>query len=335
MRDRLTFLLLGLLLLLSLLNFREAFSRFWPFQADHVVREVAWAAGEAVAAGGTDLLLDRRFAVGTGGRLEVQTRHADVEIVPGREGEVHVEILLSGDDLEAARRFYTALRFTVEQEGEAVRIVTRPERRASEENDTGDAHILVRAYIPATFRTAAAIAHGDLTAGVLHGPMTLAATHGDLTTDRLSGPALSLRTTHGDLAARHLEGEAVHLAATHGDIGVEALHAGVFSARATHGDIDLPHTTGSAEVDSRHGDVVLGLAATAGSRIRSQHGDVRLHLPAGLAADVDLAAAHVGLAHGLRFEGMHQEGRATGRLNGGGPLLDARTSHGSIQVAAY
>lgn len=52
--------------------------------------------------------------------------------------------------------------------------------------------------------------------------------------------------------------------------------------------------------------------------------------PTGLAADLELQGEDVTVGRAFGFGGTLTEERASGRLNGGGPRLEARSGDGSV-----
>ena len=61
-------------------------------------------------------------------------------------------------------------------------------------------------------------------------------------------------------------------------------------------------------------------------------GDISITLPENHGADLRLRGDDVRISRSLDFDGRIEDERATGEINGGGPLIEARTSDGEVTV---
>ena len=102
--------------------------------------------------------------------------------------------------------------------------------------------------------------------------------------------------------------------------------------RTSHGDIEVDRISGRTDISNSHGDIEVAFSQLDNAYLRTSHGDVYISAPRSTAADLDLKADRVRIADTYRFEGELKKDRADGHINGGGPRVEARASHGSITL---
>lgn len=288
------------------------------------------------ARGDAERMIDKRFDVAPGDKLVVDVGHADVDIQTTSADEARVEVFLEGRDMQRARRFFEALRFEVEQQGNTVSVTTNQRPSVGWSFDrNGRAHVFVRITIPEHFDARIEVAHGNLTMGSLTGEVDLQMSHGNAHVEALRGEELRFETAHGDLRTARIEGRTVVLHASHGDLDLGAVVAQDLEAEIAHGNIEIDELEGRAEVAGAHGNIDVRLAKSGGLRVHNSHGNVTLVLPPDHPGELRLTASKVRLASSLAFEGTVRDNRADGRINGGGPMLEAHISHGNLTLRTH
>lgn len=340
MKVKLTYILIAILTALGGLNLYQSLKKKLlpektayaveiesarPHKAEHRVHvyTLTDADGETV--------LDERFKVSGDGRLAVDIEHADLTLLNGNRDEVHVVVTVEGDDMDRARELFEEAEFQVEQDGNTVTVTAhRPDRNVWSWDHTGGADIDVTVTVPEHFDLDLKTTHGDVGLATHEGALSLRTSHGDVEARALSGPRIRLETSHGDIEAAHLIGDDITLKTSHGDIELGDVEATSFSARTSHADLEINRLAGRADVTNAHGDIEVALASTDAAYFRTTHGDIVIEAPARFGADLTLKAERVRLGDSFAFDGTLEEDRADGRLNGGGPRLEARTSHGSV-----
>jgi hypothetical protein len=121
------------------------------------------------------------------------------------------------------------------------------------------------------------------------------------------------------------------------------------AAAASAGDVELDGVGGALDVRTAVGDIRIRFApdrdADYASRLEASHGDIELTIPADLPARIEAELRLRGGRYGnedifsafpltretpeTRYGGTL---RSHGPINGGGPLLELRTAHGSIRI---
>jgi DUF4097 and DUF4098 domain-containing protein YvlB len=291
----------------------------------------AMAAVEAPSS--KDVVIDEKFPATSGESLEVKVGHSDVTIKTGPGSGAHVQVIVSGSNMERAREFFEHLKFRVEKNGRTISVTTNPSQRNWSWN-WGRVDIDVLITVPEVFDAHVAVQHGDVQVDRLKGNLSFTTAHGDLQIGSLAGSTAVITTAHGDLEAREIATEKLRLSTAHGDVHIDRLASAAFEATASHGDINIESAEGRAEVSSSHGDISIRFAREVSGEFRNSHGDIEISAPSALAANVDLAGSDVKIAGSYSFEGTQKRDRIEGKINGGGPNLTARTTHGSISLRA-
>lgn len=192
---------------------------------------------------------------------------------------------------------------------------------------------------------------GDIRIDALDGEtVDIHTSDGDLDLGEITGDRITARTSDGNIAARHLIGNA-EIKTSDGDINLDVVNGPGFFARTSDGDITIDElTTDNGTVRTSDGDITIrhaeGDLNVSGSSaeirvnvqkagqvsVSSSDGNITLSIPAGLQADLRLRGDDIRIASGLDFQGRIEGDRADGALNGGGPLIEARTSDGDVTL---
>lgn len=281
-----------------------------------------------------ELMLERAFDVGAGGALEVDVHDADVEVVTGSSGGAQVEIYLRSNNMEWARGIYEQMEFSARLEGNRVIVesgkVPSGTWTSSIRGRWFGVRIMVR--IPQRFDIDLNTADGDVMLGDVDGDVRIETADGDVSVGDIEGPGIWLRTADGDVAAGSLAAPSIEIDTSDGDISV-AVASGRLSADTSDGDIRLRlESAEGASLSSGDGDVDVELVQSAALEISTGDGDVTILAPATLAAEIDFDGEEVEFSGGLALEGRVREGRASGTLNGGGPLIRVETGDGEIRL---
>ena len=157
---------------------------------------------------------------------------------------------------------------------------------------------------------------------------------------------VAARTSGGDVEVENITG-AVEARTSGGDIRGRRL-GGRVEAVTSAGDIELDGVGGSLDARTSVGDIRVRLTPTRdadyAARLEASHGDVELTIPGDLPARIEAELRLQGGRYGnddiySAFplsretpESRYGVLRSHGPVNGGGPLLELRTAHGSIRI---
>jgi hypothetical protein len=129
-------------------------------------------------------------------------------------------------------------------------------------------------------------------------------------------------------------GTVVRLRNTNGQVSAVGTN-GVLFATTTNGGVKAVDVTGDITARSTNGGVEIQMAELTGKvSLSTTNGGVSLVLPDEAKADLSASCTNGGISvSGLKLETTEStRRRLEGRLNGGGTLIDLRTTNGGIRV---
>lgn len=191
---------------------------------------------------------------------------------------------------------------------------------------------------------------GDIDIREVSGRVEASTSGGDIVVEQCSGEAV-VRTSGGDIIVRNSGGD-THASTSGGDIEVYNINGSV-EARTSGGDLELRDIHGALDGATSGGDITAAVTLTDFSKahaitLRSSGGSIELSIPEKMPATVraEITIEQRGWGSFERYEILsdfpltmsrdktagREIVRAEGKLNGGGDLIDLRTSNGNIQI---
>ncbi len=260
-----------------------------------------------------ELMLDQSFSVGAG-LLAVQVGDGDVEVRSGAAGSASVKVFVEARDMEWGREVFERMQFEVGPEGDGLIVRSRdPRIRSREWSDKRGVGIKVEITIPERFDVDIRTADGDVDIGSVDGRVELHTSDGDIVVGALRGPEVSIETSDGDVTA-------------------ESLQAEIIRVETSDGDVDVNVRGGNAQIRTSDGDMRVDLVDPGEVELRTGDGDITVYASPDLQADVELQGSDVHVDLEMQMVGRLGRSGARGKLNGGGPLLTARTGDGTISI---
>lgn len=178
---------------------------------------------------------------------------------------------------------------------------------------------------------AARTSGGELNIGRIDGPVRGNTSGGDISLTGSRGKAI-LHTSGGGIRVDDVAGEVV--AETSGGSVQVNRATGRISAHTSGGSITIRETTGAVDASTSGGSVSARLSAQPQetSRLSTSGGSINIELAASVHVDVDASTSGGGISSdfAVPISGDRQNLRAA--INGGGPLLQLRTSGGGISI---
>lgn len=273
---------------------------------------------------------ERTLQVSGAVQLEIKTGSGEINIRKGDDksvrvyGRIHAnEGLFGGDPREKVRRLQKDP--PIQQTGNIIRIGYVEDRDLF-----SNVSISYEVVVPADTRVTASTGSGSMTVERLHGPAKLHSGSGNITAsaieDRVEAEAgsgsIDLSGIKGDVVAHtgsgHIKVERVASVEAHtGSGGMEIVDMkGRLRAEAGSGSIHIEGTpTGDWKIETGSGEVKLRLAGEAGF-------DLRAHTGSGV-IDTRLP---------ITITGRQARHELSGKVRGGGPLVDVRTGSGSVEI---
>ena len=291
--------------------------------------------------------VDERVAATPGGTLEVDLDRG--EGMRPDPGELVVQSHAANEVRvvsEASEWGASAVRFSVDRQGETVRVLGRVGGATSWM--FGGPRVEVRIWVPREFSVdvrsnSGAVRLEDTTGSVrvrTLGDVEIARAEGDLRV-RSDGDVsitevvgdVDVRIDEGGIEASFIEGD-VELRTGRGEIEVAHVRGRVV-ARSNRGGLDVRDLSGPLEAVTERGAVYASFVEEdPRGRIETSRGSVEVLLPEDAGAQLEAISRRgsVEVDEGFRVPGEHSEDRVTGPLNGGGSTLRLFTARGSVNV---
>ena len=246
--------------------------------------------------------------------LYVATGSGNIKISAGSDSEIHVKAHLhagwnGGHDLDERIRQIIA-NPPIQQSGNTVRI--------GETNDRGLFNNISIDYdisVPAAAALNLRSGSGDIQVEHVGRFIAASSGSGSVRAHGIHGPA-DLHSGSGDIELEQEAAGEVKVQTGSGSIRINGLNGGL-TARTGSGDVEANgHLTGPARLASGSGSVRLNLAPDAHFELEAStgSGSIRVNFP-NAPQQSDESRHHL-----------------TGAVNGGGPVLEARTGSGDIEI---
>lgn len=171
---------------------------------------------------------------------------------------------------------------------------------------------------------------GDLGfASVISPDAEIVSSDGDIRLGRFEGSG-AVRTSDGTVVMDVINGRDVTVRTSDGDIHIGSALVQSISVNTSDGDIRIDGIDGAVDAVSSDGDVYVSFDKASAANIRVSDGDIVLVGARSMGVDVDLSGQHVRVAADFDFSGQVEKRSAGGKLNGGGPVVRARSADGTV-----
>ena len=272
------------------------------------------------------VVLDKKFAVESGGKLAVDASSGDVIINTWDKKEVLVKIL-------ATDRAAEKMEFSAEQSGNSIKVTAR--KRGSflkKMFDWNNVSVRIEIALPRNFDPDVVTSGGDIKIKDVNGEMRL----------RTSGGDVDVYGSAGDM----------RVSTSGGDIGVNGFK-GVFSVSTSGGDIKVIDTYGDVTASTSGGDIEINSndgvvkASTSGGDIKAEYkgvnkgfnltttgGDIQLIVPSAIKGNVRLATTggDVNCSLNITKSVKISSSKFEAEVNGGGEDIRCTTTGGDVSV---
>jgi DUF4097 and DUF4098 domain-containing protein YvlB len=294
--------------------------------------------------------VDERISVEPGGLLEV-----DVEMGEGlRPDPGSLEVVSHDADevwvfADASGWGASGVQFRLEKTPSSVRLYGRV--KGAFAWLFGGPQIRVRVWVPREFSVDARASSGPITIEEIHGAVRARTRDGSIELSGAEG-SVKLRSEGGGVRVSEVLGNVdikssggpvevswvrgrVEARTESGDVSVKHVEGGVL-ARTDRGEIQLAEVGGEVDAKTERGGVFASLLGEPRGLLETRSGSVEVLVPEGAGSELEARSAEGGvvLSPGLALEGVREEDRAVGRLNGGGAPLRLYTARGTIRVSA-
>jgi len=267
------------------------------------------------------------YPLNADGRLTVETFNGPVEVSGWDQNEIDISGTTYGPTQSAADN----LRVDIDHQPDGVTI--RVERPTDLRGNIG-ARFAIK--VPRTARLdRITSSNGEIHTTGGAGPAHLRTSNGPIHVEELKGD-LNAETSNGRVELEDVSGDAV-VHTSNGRIQTEGL-TGSLDAATSNGGIRGEVAKGSRDVraESSNGPIDLTLPADFAAQVHAHtsNGGITLHLPADINANVSAHTSNSSISSefDIRTQGTLSKHQLEGAIGAGGPLLDLRTSNGSIRL---
>ncbi|WP_350214013.1 DUF4097 family beta strand repeat-containing protein [Gracilimonas sp.] len=282
-----------------------------------------------MAQSGDDAYRVEEFRVSGEVSLEVQTSGGSISVVGSNEDEVVVEMFVrrKGDYVEAGEADLSDYDIEIFQDGNTVKALV--DRKSKGWNWNNGYSISFVVYAPEETRSRLKTSGGSLTVRNLNGSQELKTSGGSITAEGIRGEMV-LKTSGGSINISEVQGN-VEANTSGGTIRAETL-VGNLDAKTSGGSIRLSGIEGNVDARTSGGSINAEILAPADYiELKTSGGSITIKVPEenGYNLDLDGNRVYVNLNN---FSGQAEKDEVSGTMNGGGTLIEAKTSGGSVRL---
>lgn len=297
----------------------------------------------------------KSFTVKSGGNLTIDSDRGSIRIKTGSGNTVEAVIVRRADVMSKQRGEDVINNFQIEfnQDGNDVEITGKnPSRGAGFFDEMNRLRVEYTVTVPKQYNVNLQTAGGSIDVDDLNGQIYARTAGGSLTFGNSAGP-VNAKTAGGSIRLQSSQND-VELKTAGGSITIGGVEGDV-QAHTSGGSISIGHVKGSLEAKTAGGSISIdGVtntvdASTSGGSIRATllgqpEGDCRLSTSAG-GVSVDLPenvrlnieartmGGKIFTDLPITVRGEISKSKIEGMLNGGGPLLELKTSAGNISIS--
>ena len=304
------------------------------------------------AAQGLEGAFERTLKVSGAVDVDVQSGSGSIRVEPGAAGSVRIAARikadnswLAGGDVEKRIR-QIEQNPPIEQQGNLIRI-----GRFANDDLSRNISISYEVTVPADTKLAAHTGSGSIMVGAINGPAEVKSGSGSVTVGRVGGN-VSASTGSGSIkveGAASLEAStgsgSIHAASVagptkassgSGSITITQAGKGDVEVSAASGGINLAGVNGAARVNSSSGSITIDGRPAGPWLLHASSGGITITVPPDAAFDLDARtnSGSIDSVHPVTMEvtGKIDKRRIQGKVRGGGPLVEASCSSGSIRI---
>jgi DUF4097 and DUF4098 domain-containing protein YvlB len=300
---------------------------------------------------GPEGAFDRTLKVSGATDLTVSSGSGSIRVEPGAAGTVRIAARLKGSswpgggDVEARIR-QIEKNPPIEQQGNVIRVGRFPDSDIAR-----NISISYEIVVPADTTLAASTGSGSIAVGAIRGPASAKSGSGGVTIGPVGGrvvattgsgsikvagaAGLEASTGSGSITAASIAGP-TRATSGSGRITIAQSGKGDVDVSASSGGISLTGVDGAARVNSSSGGITIDGRPAGPWTLHASSGGITLTVPPDAAFDLDArtSSGSIDSVHPVTMEvtGKIDKRRIQGKVRGGGPLIEASSSSGSIRI---
>jgi hypothetical protein len=271
---------------------------------------------------------EKQFTVKEGGDLFVDADAGTIKINSWEKSEVSIVVEVNGSDSRADK-------YTVEfrQEGNAVYVTGKVKDRSFFKWHVGNLDAQFTINVPKKFNTDVKTTGGDVDSKELIGKVNYSTSGGNIDVEKIEGETI-ISTSGGNVNAHDIVGN-VEAETSGGNVVCENVKGDV-DGSTSGGDVEVNYVDGRVKAGTSGGNVTIKVnGENKGINAETSGGDIDIFVKEGIGADIEAetTGGSVDCDLPVTVRGKVRDSELHGKLNGGGNVIRANTSGGSIRIA--
>lgn len=297
----------------------------------------------------------KTFSVKPGGTLIMEVDRGSIDIESSKEDSIRVEVERKKEASSAAQagESFNAHKITFDQDGNTLTIKAKGAQESNGPWWFFKRQMQVRyiVSVPSEFNVDVKTSGGSVSVTALKGSVRAATAGGSITFGKITGDAhaqtaggsieiagatgnVDANTAGGSIQVGETAGR-VNVRTSGGSIHVDGVRNGL-EARTAGGSINLKHVGGVILAQTSGGSISAEFSQTptGACTLQTSGGGIEVALDPSWALDLDAqtSAGGVDTQIPVTIEGQQHRSVLRGKINGGGPRLELRTSAGRIEI---
>jgi DUF4097 and DUF4098 domain-containing protein YvlB len=286
-------------------------------------------------------------------KIDAATSHGNISVSPVASSEARIEVYIRGTgNISDQKLTKEEIQSRLDDNYSLEVSVTNGELHAiaKQKNNTFNwkrgLSISFRIYASQPVSTSLKTSHGDIDLSGMNGNQDLGTSHGNIRVENIKGKisggtshgdvnisnvsdGVDVSTSHGNISADNCAGR-VTLGTSNGDVTLKKIN-GKVDAHTSHGNVGGDEVKGELNAVTSHGDITFS-HLDASVETTTSHGNITLHLQKGKGLDIDLRGKNIRLNQMENFSGSKETRSMKGTLNGGGTIVKAGTTSGTVSL---
>jgi hypothetical protein len=272
---------------------------------------------------------EKQFTVSKKGTIEIEAEAGTISITSWDKDEVSVVVEIDGSDARAEK-------YTVEfsQDGNTVKVKGRTKDRSFFKWHIGSLSAHYTVIVPKEFNAFVRTSGGDVSVKDVAGKMDFETSGGDMFVEKINGETI-LSTSGGNIDVREVIGT-VNAETSGGDVVCENI-VGNVSGQTSGGDVEMRSVDGRVRAETSGGSISIRVTGeNKGIVANTSGGNINISLPEFIKATIkaETTGGTVECDFPVTVRGKVRESELFGSINGGGNVIRAETSGGSIYISS-
>lgn len=263
-------------------------------------------------------------------RVDISTQGGFIEVIGTNDNDVVVEMFVRKGSQYLSPGEEDLSDYTIEIARTGNNIVVSAEQEGSFFRRGRSVSVSFRVYLPYSAEVDARTSGGNVSAEYIRNNLTLRTSGGRIRAVDVQGDRIDLRTSGGPIELGRVAGD-IEARTSGGSIRGEVLTGGM-DLRTSGGSIQLSDVSGGLSARTSGGRISVEVTRFQEDvHLRTSGGSIKIKLADARDFDIGLKGSRV-RAELQNFTGKAERNHIEGRIGRGGPLLNARTSGGSVTL---